>query len=273
MKIYAEPALQVLLCIAYSFEGDCPLEREVARRRFEPGVRQKEWWRYQHTYLGLRTLIAYQGPRPVGQVEFMPVEHAPRPISQGPYLCLNCLHVAPPFRRQGVGSALLQAVEKEAESQGRGVAVVARSEGDFMPAAFYRRMGYQLADQRDGELLLTKSRQPLPAPRFLPMGYHPQAPLARVGVDYFHCPQCPLSGWALAQLERRLRPRGDAVRLKVHETGERPEVERWGLTGAVYVDGVPLAGWPPRPEAILAQVDQELEARRLGRERVPIGAR
>src|SRR3990170_4976996 len=105
MKIIDDAMDQCLICIGYTFEHDTPLDRDIALGNFMPGVRQKVWWRWYQTYLGLRTLVAYIGPRPVGHIEFMPVDYAPRPVAGERLMMINCLLVARDVRGQGVGRA------------------------------------------------------------------------------------------------------------------------------------------------------------------------
>jgi GNAT superfamily N-acetyltransferase len=237
MRIFDEPMDQCLLCIGYDFHQDAPIFREAARNRFEPGVSQKEWWRYQHNYLGLRTLVAYDGSRPVGHVEFIPIQHAPRPVSGARTLFINCLFVDRSARFRGVGRALLEAAEEEATRLGKGIAVLAYESGSFMPAAFFEACGFEAGEARDGERLLHKASFTGETPSFLPLHYEPRRNIEGIAVDYFHCPQCPRSGTALQELQGKLASRRGHIDLRVINTGQRPTIEQWGIAQGIFVDG------------------------------------
>jgi hypothetical protein len=115
MKVLDEAMDQCLLCIDYAFDQDSPANREVSLRRLQPGIRQKEWWRYHHVYRGLRTLVAYEGSRAVGHVEFMPIEYAPRPVV-GQHLAFPTACMWRLARSRG-GRRLLEAAEHEARKR------------------------------------------------------------------------------------------------------------------------------------------------------------
>lgn len=244
MKILDEAMDQCLLCIDYAFDQDSLTNREVSLRRLQPGVRQKEWWRYHHIYRGLRTLVAYEGTRAVGHVEFMPIEHAPRPAAGHNLAFLDCLYVAPEARGRGVGAGLLEAAEREAREHADGMAVLARWSGPALQAHFFTALGYQPVASRDGEALLHKPFRRALSPRLLPIRYLPWQAGDRIAVDFFHCPQCPYSGWVLDRLQREGQLSAPDIDLRLVDTGEREAVERWGVANTVYIDGRAFSSVP-----------------------------
>jgi GNAT superfamily N-acetyltransferase len=244
MKVIDEAMDQCLLCIDYAFDQDSPSNREVSMRRLQPGIRQKEWWRYHHVHRGLRTLVAYEGPRAVGHVEFMPIEYAPRPVSGHNLAFINCLYVTPEARGRGVGAGLLEAAEHEVRERADGMAVLARWAGPVLPARFFIETGYQPIGSRQGEALLNKPFRRAASPHFLPVRVLPRQSEGRIPVDFFHCPQCPYSGWVLHQLQREGQLTAPEIDLRVIETSEREVVELWGVANAVYIDGRPFGSVP-----------------------------
>jgi len=260
MKIVDDAMDQCLVCIGYTFEQDTPLGRDIALGNFMPGVRQKVWWRWYQTYLGLRTLVAYIGPRPVGHIEFMPIEHAPRSAAGERLMMINCILVAREFRGRGVGKGLLKAAEDEARVRMDGMAVVSYADDDWLPASFFEHMGYRLQAEKGEELLLTKSFTGIRPPYFLPVRYDPQPVPGRVQVDFFHCSQCPLSGCSLRKIKRAARKRSRPVDVRVFETCERAEVERWGIARAVYVDGQRVEGPPFLTDRVIEALEAAIQA-------------
>ena len=244
MKVIDEAMDQCLLCIDYAFDHDSPSNREVSLRRLQPGVRQKEWWRYHHAYLGLRTLVAYEGPRPVGHIEYMPIEHAPRPVAGHNLAFINCLHVSPHARGRGVGSGLVEAAERQVRDHTDGMAVLASWSGPSLPAHFFIETGFQPVGSRQGEALLNKPFRRASSPHFLPVRFLPRTSEGRIPVDFFHCPQCPYSGWVLHKLQREGQLDAPDVDLRLYDTGDRQAVEMWGVSNRVYIDGRPIGSVP-----------------------------
>ncbi len=261
MKIFDDPMDQCLLCTGYTFEKDCPLRREFFLHAFQPGVRQKEWWRYAHTYLGLKTLIAYQSHRPVGHIELIPIEHAPRPVEGLGWLVVDCIKVDPIARGKGIGRGLIEAAQEYAQGQGRGLAVLARRQGPFMPAAFFQHMGFTVLESRDGEVLLAKELAAGGPLRLLPLRFQPRREPGRVTLDFVHCPQCPYSGWALMEVQKQIARWQAPVQLRVHQTDDRRAVAELGLAQGVFVNGRPLETYPPTPSAVLKAVQQAVEGK------------
>ncbi|NIM95674.1 MAG: GNAT family N-acetyltransferase [Anaerolineales bacterium] len=261
MKIFEDPNVQCLLCTGYEFEGDFPLLRERQLDRYRPGVRQKEWWRYHHNYLGLKTLVAYQGVKPVGHIEFMPIDYVPRPISGQDILIINCIHVAEPFKGQGIGRALLGSVEDHAQRQAKGVAVLSRNFGSFMPLSYFEKMKYQPVDERDDETLMFKPIVEVEAPAFLTQRYEPEHKENMINLDYFHCPQCPMSGYTLEGLQKHLKSHREEISLTVFEMSERKDVEQFGIAEGIFIDGVRVASLPYDVDQLISLLDMSLETK------------
>jgi GNAT superfamily N-acetyltransferase len=260
MRIFEDPMDQCLLCVGDDSRDDSPRGREAALRSFQPGVRLKEGWRYRNTYLGLRTLVAYAGSHPIGQIEFMPIEQASAPVDGGELIFINCLCVAPRFRRQGVGRALLAEAEHAAHKMRGGVAVVASRQGPAMPADFFLHSGYQRIALRGEDILLDKPLPDAEPPSFLPRRPTPACDPERVTVDVFACPQCPRNSWTLDRLRSSLQQRPGVV-MRVFDTSERRAIRRWGLAWQILVDGEPITLRPSDPGAVLAVVDRAIAKR------------
>jgi hypothetical protein len=63
-------------------------------------------------------------------------------------------------------------------------------------------------------------------------------------VDFFHCPQCPYSGWVLHQLQRGGQLGASDVDFRLYDTGDRQAVELWGVSNSVYIDGRAISSTP-----------------------------
>ena len=237
MKIYEDSMDQVLLCIGYDFSNDCPMQREVTRTQFGAGVSVKEWWRYRNVHLGLRTFVAYDGRQPIGHIEIMPIQHAPRPIKGTDQTVILCLYVEEHARGQGVGRELIGVAERAASQSTNALTVVAREEGEFMPADFFTHMGYQPVDSRAHELLLSKAFTAGRPPRFLPCKFQPNQTQDRLCVDFIHCQQCPISFRVMKLLERHISHTSLPIELQIIEVSDREDVDRLGIAQGVFIQG------------------------------------
>ena len=110
---------------------------------------------------------------------------------------------------------------------------------------------------------MTKSFTAIRPPSFLPIRFDPQPVAGRVQVDFFHCSQCPMSGCALRKVKRAARRRPVPVDVRVFETCERAEVERWGVSRAVFVDGRHIEGPPFGAERVIEAIESAVETRTL----------
>jgi hypothetical protein len=190
----------------------------------------------------------------------MPIDQAPAPVDGTELIFINCLSVAPRFRRQGVGRALLAEAEHAAHELRGGVAVVASRQGPAMPANFFTHSGYQRLALRGEDVLLHKPLPGADPPCFLPRRPPPASHPERVTVDVFACPQCPRNSWTLDRLRQSLHQRA-GVEMRVFDTSERRAIRRWGLAWQILVDGEPIAHRPAEPGAVLAVVDLALAKR------------
>ena len=88
-------------------------------------------------------LLALAGGRAVG---FASLRLAPCVFYPEPYAELAELYVEPGWRRRGVGKALVSMAESLARQAGAAEIVLLTGPGNLGGQAFYRAMGYRLAD-------------------------------------------------------------------------------------------------------------------------------
>ncbi len=207
-------------------------------------------------HAGLEVVVAHFGDRPVGFAETVPLEAAARDVDGEQAILLHCLNVFE--QRRGVGRALLAEVVRRATRQGLGVVVDAcLNVWEFMPAEFFSRLGFSVAQARGRRRLMHMG---LPAgaclPRYLDPRYEPPPPyplLARqvtaqvapegrwpeVVVDVFFTPLCGgLLSEEAAVMRRAAEPYGDRVLVREWSAGDVEVRRRFGIARAVFVNGV-----------------------------------
>ena len=78
----------------------------VAEKGFEKAVEEKLRWLENNVKYGLKAKIAYKNEKPVGFIEYVPVENSPRPVSGKDLMFINCIWVLEECRG-GVGERLM----------------------------------------------------------------------------------------------------------------------------------------------------------------------
>jgi len=194
---------------------------------------------------GLQVSVVFGGRQrrvPKGLVEYVPIEHAPEPVTGRNSLFMDCLWVVPPCWRHGYGSSLMRRFLEKAKAYGG--ATVLAYEGDkwfgffaYMPADYFRKFGFKEVG-RDGTRVLLH----------LDLGAHEKPVLElpkRQGlvrgcrcVEVLANSQCPWSGWMAEITEEKLAKQGMAVRAV---NTDRPVTKiKYGLSRGVVVDGNPV---------------------------------
>ncbi|MBL8923930.1 MAG: hypothetical protein JNJ54_34055 [Myxococcaceae bacterium] len=167
------------------------------------GNQQKVRWVRARFKEGLALTLL--GAKERGFVEVMPGERCWRPIRAKGWDVIHCLWVVGSSKGRGRGDALLELVEARAKEHGRaGVAVVSREQHWVTPRSFFERRGYQVADEADGFVLLTRAlKKAAKLPAFVTHDFSARLARHRTGLVVFRAAQCPYLGDAT----------GDAVAL------------------------------------------------------------
>ena len=258
---------QLLLCLNYDFSTDCESDREVALQKLGRAAEVKRFWNYNTLWTGLRVLVAYEDTTPVGHLELIPIEYAPRPVKGEDLIFIDCLFVAPKARRHGVGSGLLQACEDRARTHSKGLAVIAYPDSPHMPTDFFIEHGFsiQAADVETNTRLMVKTWAEVTAPEFLPRHYvSPQAvPPGQAVVDLFWCGQCPFYARTRDQLMKVAREMHKTVTVREINTDQRLAVEQWGLTNALYINGQSVFKSSPTETEIRQALESAIQDERV----------
>lgn len=143
--------------------------------------------------LRIKAVIAKDGSYQ-GMIEFIPGEHAHRPVSAKEYMFIHCIFTG--FRKEykslGIGSALIDVCIEEAQNAGmKGVAVVTRK-GSFMSGAeIFLKKNFVSVDKAspDFELLALKFDNETANPKFI----NTSADQYSEGITIMRSAQCPYS--------------------------------------------------------------------------------
>ena len=114
-----------------SAEYGCPC---FLNPKNEGHLKKLEWLQERFSEgLTIKLLLVENEKKPIGFIEYVPVEYAWRAVNANRYIFIHCIWVYPnKYKEKGYGSLLVEECIEDAKKEGRyGVAVVA-STGPFM---------------------------------------------------------------------------------------------------------------------------------------------
>jgi len=133
-----------------------------------PGFAVKKQWFLDRYHEGLRLLIMKDPTgKPIAFIEYLPIEHAWRPVMGNNMLFIHCMFVyANKDKNRGLGSELLKACEEDARHNGLDGIAVMSSDGSWMAGkGLFLRNKYHQVDARGRfELLVKKLNTGSPDP-------------------------------------------------------------------------------------------------------------
>ncbi len=224
------------------------------RPEFASANAKRERWLDEMFRKGLRGWIAYQDRKPVGYVEYLPIEAAPYPVVGTKANFLTCLWVLPEHKHLGVGGSLLAACLGDSP---QGVATIGYA-GDHMPVDFFEHFGFHAVDQCNGATLLVYGPEQVQLQRAF---YRAHETSNRLAVDVMFNPECP---WSTYTAER--------VIAAIEKHPARAEIDLWvgdayacgahmGLHGGIYLNGTHPFVAPPTDEEISQAIENALTVR------------
>jgi GNAT superfamily N-acetyltransferase len=213
-----------------------------------------------------RAQVAYKMGKPVGFVEYHPIEVANVEVDGQDIMAIWCIKVREEERGLGIGSRLLQACQADTQALGRKGIVVACWDPFWMTQAIFQRHGFaDVGPAGPNGRVLFKVLKPLEAPRWIGRKPSHQPVEGRVLLDIYHTDRCPIH-WRNTHLVKDVaRECGSAVEICEHPTDDRAEMRRHGTAYGVHLNGRLLVAGPlADTEAIGDRFRKEL-ARLSGR--------
>lgn len=212
---------------------------------------RRERWLDEMFKKGLRGWIAYQDQQPVGYVEYVPIEHAPFPVSGRNANFLTCLWVLPSYNHLGVGGSLLAACLGDSP---QGVATVAVP-GGHQPLEFFEHFGFRIADRHENAVLLVYGAAEAQLEHTF---YRAHESSKRLAIDVMFNPECP---WSTRTAERVIEV--------IEKHPAREEIDLWvgdacacgthlGIHGGIFLNGMHPFVEPPSEEEIVRAVENAL---------------
>jgi len=171
----------------------------MTSKKKSEGYRKKLAWLRARFDEGLR--IKLLDPKEGGQgfIEYIPGEHAWRPVYAEGYMFIHCLWVVGQGKGKGHGKLLLDECLRDARASGsKGVALLTSEAPWLVKKRFLLRQGFRLVGQAPGSPapqprpfeLLVKQFEPGPLPS-LPEDWEERAGTYGKGLTVVQAPQCP----------------------------------------------------------------------------------
>jgi GNAT superfamily N-acetyltransferase len=227
----------------------------------------KEKWLARMREKGLRVKLALDDNGEVGgMIQYVPIEDS-FVDGQGLYFVL-CIWVhghkrgRGNFQKKGMGTALLEAAEKDARELGaKGMAAWGMALPVFMRASWFKKHGYRKADSQSLQILLWKPfAEDAAPPRWIRNKKTPALEPGKVTVTALLSGWCPAINMTFERTKRAAAELGEKVVFRAVDTLDRQVFKEWGETDALFIDGRALrAGPPPSYEKLRKKVAKQVK--------------
>jgi GNAT superfamily N-acetyltransferase len=214
------------------------LNEEMDRAR-----RVREFWLRNALTRGLKVKVAIDKGRPVGFAHCLPIElgawgMSGKDIMTIPCLTLNYKRVYNRVQSSGYGRALMGAVEAEARKNKKAVAVLAYdTDFWFMPASFFKKLGYQEIGRQGDAVLMLKAFEPVDSPYMHKLNYKPKLIEGKVVVDVFWNPICLTSIIEIQRVREVCAEYSDKVVLREFNCDDKEILEKYQTSRALFFNG------------------------------------
>jgi GNAT superfamily N-acetyltransferase len=228
----------------------------LTRDEIDAGAKKRIFWLQEIQKQGSRVKVAILDGQPVGFIHLIPIELCPwGPIGEE-LMVIPCLAVMKKAMGRGVGRRLIREAEKEARRQGRKGIVTFGYYHDhwFMPAAFFEKHGFHVAERIGEEALLWQvfdSRAK--APTLLKQNYRFTPKLGRVVVDLFWNTFCPTSSIEAQRVRDVVGEYGDSVILNEYCADDRSTLLCFQLPRGIFVNGKQIWWGHEAPKSGISQ--------------------
>lgn len=227
----------------------------------ESGNHKSRWYqRMQTKGLGVKLALTDNG-QVGGMIQYCPVEHS---FVEGTELYfILCIWVhnydvgVGRLQGQGLGKALLEAAEADARTHGKqGMAAWGLDAPFWMPATWFQKHGYQPVDKDKFRVLLLKAfDSDAAAPRWIHPRKKPKQIPGQVTVTAFLNGWCSSMNIVFERAKSASAAFDERVVFKQIDTFDRTTFLEWGISDAVYIDGIEIGSGPPLSyEQIISEI-------------------
>ncbi len=209
---------------------------------------------------GWTGLVAYNEGKPVGRVEFYPLEESFAGISGENLYFMPCINMLSGYRQKGYGRKVIEELLK-ATSDRKGVVTWTVVEG-WMPSEFFEKMGFEVVWQKDPLVLLLYKHQADAKAKMMKSKFNPNNKPDEVNIDVVWSHSCPYMIVNYEKLIQKVKQLSPAVKITEYFLRERNDLKKYGEMN-FYVDGeTPFMG-PASEEEVEKVVNEHLKKKGL----------
>ncbi|HVO36936.1 MAG TPA: GNAT family N-acetyltransferase [Candidatus Acidoferrum sp.] len=231
---------------------------EAKNEFFMQGEERKKKVLLRKLKRGGRGKIAYKENKPVGFIEYYPIEDAPLNIVGKDIAIIPCMNVKFDERKKGIGGKLIRACIEDARNMRRkGVAVRATDWQDFMPRTFFEKYGFTNVTKSGPINILMIKYEEVENPRWLTLSYKQKPSDGKLIIDIFHNDQCPFDWQNSERVKKIASEFAERAEVNDFDTNKRENILKYGTLGAIIVNGEYLGVGPPLSEEDIRKTFQE----------------
>jgi len=241
------------------YVGTCTHVNENNTEYESSAPRRISWLRSMEKY-GLRVKVALIDGTHTGFLYLIPIEINPWPIQGKELMVFPCLVSHSKFSNKGIGKKLIEAAVEETYKQGRkGIATIGYLwDFWFMPAAFFLKLGFKIAEKRGVEALLWKQfDQSADPPHFRLEQYKFKPIKGKVVIDLFWNRFCLTSNVEAQRVREVVSEFDKNVVLNEFLTVDQSILRQYGISRRIYVNGKEMEIGPEIEKRKLRKAIQE----------------
>ncbi len=215
------------------------------------GAFRRAWFEYMEKHgLGAKVAIDDDGT-PCGMIQYIPSKYS---FIQGDGIYLiTCIWVygydkgIGNRQKRGMGKALLLCAEEDAKSRGaKGMAAWGLTEPYWMQSSFYKKFGYAVADTKGTlELVWKPFVAGVQAPEWRKPRVKQDTKPDKVLVTAFSNGWCPANYLTFEAFKKAASEFAEKVEFSGIDTMRAEDVQEWGITDGIYINGRELGFGPP----------------------------
>ncbi len=215
-----------------------PCISEPETSQFKKGAPFRIDWIKERIKKGYQGKILYYRRRPIGFIDYLPIEYIPDPVEGNDIFFLNCIYVQRAYQGKGYGRMLLLAMEEEAKKKKKGVGVLAWDHPHwFMPASYFLNLGYEEVTRRGIEVLLWKKFAKIKAPSFIVGKYKPQLVSGKLLVEVFFSGRCPHNSVIVERVKNVCEEFYNKVEFRKISTEDFKVAKKLGTSFGIFFNG------------------------------------
>ena len=213
------------------------------------------WLRSMEKY-GLKTKVARLNGTHAGFLYVIPIEISPWLIEGRELMIFPCLVSHSKFSNYGIGKKLVKAAEEETKYQNcKGIATVGYFwDFWFMPAEYFLKLGFKVAEKRGDEAILWKQYdQNAEPPHFREEHYNFKPKRGKIVIDLFWNRFCLTSDVEAERVREVVSEYGNEVILNEYSAIDQNILQQYGIERRIYVNGGNIEVGPEIEKNILRQ--------------------